>query len=145
VSPKPIFCHKKATLRSYNGISANHVFTVQLLTNTNPRAGTSVVSVQSAKEGGSVNFELWASDLSEAMSIFFDCRHYTTTFGRGAERIEFNFYGTYVSQSPRSPIDVILDIGLAEQTVVAAYAMEMVRSYQVMYLRDCAKDYTQGI
>ncbi|KII92588.1 hypothetical protein PLICRDRAFT_89155 [Plicaturopsis crispa FD-325 SS-3] len=73
------------------------------------RAGTSVVAIKSTKSN-SVNLETWAMGVAHAITTFFDCQVYTERIGDDYDigRVQFCFYG------------------LAEQTVAAAYAFEMV-------------------
>ncbi|KAJ3522092.1 hypothetical protein NM688_g8925 [Phlebia brevispora] len=69
------------------------------------RAGMSVVSIRSLFDSA-VRLESWIATVAEAMTMFFDCKVYSTSFS-GGFRLEWTFYG------------------LAEHTVAAAYAFEM--------------------
>lgn len=74
---------------------------------------------------GNVNIERWANGLAHAMTIFFDCQFYTTKFDF---RVDWCFYGDILPEYHQTII-VWLYVGLAEQTVAAAHAFEMVRCF----------------
>lgn len=71
-------------------------------------AGQSVVTITSNSDlpSKSVLFSSWTAHLAYAMTVFFDCKYYSTTWS-DKSRITWTFYG------------------LAEQTVAAATAFEM--------------------
>ncbi|EJU05552.1 hypothetical protein DACRYDRAFT_20001 [Dacryopinax primogenitus] len=68
------------------------------------RAGQSTVAVRSLT-GAGVLMHAWSTVVAQAVEKFFDCKSYSMSMG---ERVDWTFYG------------------LAEQTVAAAYAFEMV-------------------
>jgi hypothetical protein len=82
-----------------------------------------VVSIRCISEPPiTVNIERWSSNLAHAMTIFFDCQSYNTAFD---ERVDWSFYGvSCIEYSCRFTYS--FSIGLAEQTVTAALAFEMV-------------------
>ncbi|EIN11922.1 hypothetical protein PUNSTDRAFT_132068 [Punctularia strigosozonata HHB-11173 SS5] len=102
----------KAALRQASKLMAKHNVTqAEIIARENSqeklkRAGMSVVIVRSTKDT-QVMCETWASGAASAVTKFFDCKFYTTTFEQ-IDRVSYTFYG------------------LAEQTVAAAHAYEMV-------------------
>ena len=82
-----------------------------------------MVSIRSLHDA-SVRLETWISVVAEAMTIFFDCKTYSTTFG-GGEKLEWTFYGQYSARIHEEMLTTTFT-GLAEHTVAAAYGFEMV-------------------
>lgn len=129
VSLKQTFCPRRLTRRNSNGRLYPATLCIFRLYHFLSSAGTSVVSIRNTKsEDGTVRFESWSSSLASAMNVFFDCQHYSTTFRGSNPKVEFSFYGMSLQaiQSLHDYINILCGAGLAEQTVAAAYALEMV-------------------
>lgn len=87
-----------------------------------------VVSIRNlVDEDAAVRCETWIRALAKAMTIFFDCKKYSTSFCGGA-RLEWTFYGVFMALLTHAEVLTIeaRATGLAEHTVAAAYAFEMV-------------------
>lgn len=81
------------------GVLMNLVFDADTMSQN--RAGRSVVSVKSTNVSKSTDpdraqnrfrLERWADDSAHAITIFFDCQFYTSTY-QYKPTIEFHFYG----------------------------------------------------
>ena len=71
------------------------------------RGGLNTVNIKPARGGGNVFFQTWTRDLAWAMEDYYDCYQFSTQY---SSSIEWTFYG------------------IAEHTVLAAEAFEMVHN-----------------